>query len=360
MNEISNKIAFWYDKNQRDLPWRHTHDPYRIWLSETILQQTRVAQGWDYYLRFVEHYPTVQDLAAASEDEVLKLWQGLGYYSRARNLHTAAMQVTGDESLDGFPSEYARLIKLKGVGPYTAAAIASIAADEEVAVVDGNVYRVLSRLFDLATPIDTGQGQRQFMALATELLPHRAEGGSPGHHNQAMMELGALCCTPTSPKCQDCPVADHCLALANGTVAERPVKSTKVKVRERHLLYIIYIYKEGMWVHQRGAGDIWQGLWEPYSIEIEQKEERETLFPPTPLPDIIQPQLIMEKKHQLTHQTINAQFWVCQLTNDDQSEQLNRALGPKGYRWVSWDDWQGMAVPRLIDEVNRKLSSDWF
>lgn len=362
MNEISYKIGTWYDQNKRDLPWRHTRDPYLIWLSETILQQTRVAQGYDYYLRFVEHYPTVNDLAAASEDEVLKLWQGLGYYSRARNLHAAAQQVVelieqGEET--GFPNRYEVLRQLKGVGPYTAAAVASLSSDQEVAVVDGNVYRVLSRLFDLDTPIDTGRGQKEFLALAIELLPHYVETSKyckeegwmrSGHHNQAMMELGALCCTPTSPQCTKCPVADHCLSLANGTQMLRPVKSSKVTVKERHLTYIIYIYRDTLWVHQRGPGDIWQGLWEPYLKQQDQAfpmEERTR-------------QLVLQKKHQLTHQTIYADFWVCQLEEQSEVDQLNELIGKNGYRQVSWEEWQGLAVPRLIDELNRHLSSNWF
>ena len=280
MNDISVKIGRWYDENKRNLPWRDTQDAYRIWLSEIILQQTRVAQGLEYYQRFVERFPTVRDLAQASQDEVLKLWQGLGYYSRARNLHAAAQQVCLSEECgvrseeyssltkykaknNLFPTKYADLIKLKGVGPYTAAAIASFSSDEKVAVVDGNVYRVLSRLFDIDTPIDSTQGQKDFLALATQLLPEKYAG----HHNQAMMELGALCCTPTSPQCEACPVADHCLALANHTIGQRPVKASKVKVRERHLHYLIYIYKDMLWVHQRGERDIWTGLWEYYLNE---------------------------------------------------------------------------------------------
>lgn len=347
MNEISTKIGSWFDQNKRDLPWRHTRDPYLIWLSETILQQTRVAQGLDYYLRFAQRYPTVHDLAAASEDEVLKLWQGLGYYSRARNLHTAALQVEASGMKD-FPHSYDELRRLKGVGPYTAAAVASLSADEDVAVVDGNVYRVLSRVFDVDTPIDSGKGQKEFLALATELLPHRE--GTSGRHNQALMEFGALQCTPTSPLCESCPIASHCLALANGTVASRPVKAGKVKVKVRQLTYIIYIYKETLWVHQRGPGDIWQGLWEPFL-------QSDGIL----LPDVgPAPQLIMQKKHQLTHQTLLADFWVCPLGSESEKDQLNGILKPMGYRQVSWDDWQGLAVPRLIDEINERLSADWF
>lgn len=357
MNEISSKICNWYEQNKRDLPWRHTRDPYHIWLSETILQQTRVAQGWDYYQRFVQHYPTVQDLAEASEDDVLKLWQGLGYYSRARNLLIAARQVmemTPEGERPVFPNQYSQVIQLKGVGPYTAAAVASISANENVAVVDGNVYRVLSRLFDLPSPIDTSKGQKEFLQLATELLPIK----DSGRHNQAMMELGALCCTPTSPACPSCPVAEHCLALANGTIMQRPVKSGKITVRDRFLTYIIYIYNNTLWVHQRGAGDIWQGLWEPY---LEERPQKENVLPySAPFSDCAETELILQKKHQLTHQTLHADFWVCRLTTEEQVKQLDSSLAMKGYKNISWTDWQGLAVPKLIEEANRRLSEGWF
>jgi len=360
MNEITHSIGSWYDQNKRDLPWRQTHDPYRIWLSEIILQQTRVAQGLDYYLRFVEAFPDVEALAQAPEDRVLKLWQGLGYYSRARNLHKAAQQVV-ERQRDGhvrFPTQYEELIGLKGVGPYTAAAIASFSADEEVAVVDGNVYRVLSRLFDLDVPIDTGKGQHLFQELANELLQEEVNEnhGCSSHHNQAMMEFGALHCTPTSPLCSDCPVAGHCMALAHGTIGQRPVKQGKVKIRERHLLYIIYIYKDTLWVHQRGSGDIWQGLWEFFLVEdgdIENLGELGSL-------ENLGVCNLGKIKHQLTHQTLYAEFRVVRLPDDidPQKEKSIQSL-PKDFRQVTWMEWQQLAVPRLIDEANKKLTG-WF
>ena len=338
MNDISVKIGFWYDKNQRDLPWRHTQDAYLIWLSEIILQQTRVVQGMEYYLRFVERYPTVEELAKADEDEVLKMWQGLGYYSRARNLHKAARQVV--ETTKAFPRTYAELIKLKGVGPYTAAAIASFSSDERVAVLDGNVYRVLSRLFDIDTPIDSAKGQKDFLALASELLPTQGAG----RHNQAMMELGALCCTPASPQCAECPVAGHCLALANDTIGQRPVKAGKVKVRERFLQYIIYIYEVSVWVHQRGEGDIWQGLWEFVLNEQDSRTEGASF----------------SIKHQLTHQTLYADFIVQKVTDEKEAARLDEELQPKEYQRISWLEWQKLAVPRLIDEANRRIAEAWL
>lgn len=350
MNDISIKIGRWFDLNKRDLPWRHTRDAYRIWLSEIILQQTRVVQGLDYYLRFVDAYPTVRDLANTPLDQVLKLWQGLGYYSRARNLHAAARQVI-DTWGDHFPTAYADLISLRGVGPYTAAAIASFASDEQVSVVDGNVYRLLSRLFDLSSPIDTGKSQREFQALADQLMQEAMSddrSASPSRHNQSMMEFGALLCTPVSPRCEECPVASHCLALANGTITQRPVKQGKVKVRTRHLLYIIYIYKDTLWVHQRGEGDIWQGLWEFPLIEEPSSEQLTTGLP------------LFETKHQLTHQTLLAQFRIVQLPPDldPRDNKAIQALG-SDYRQLSWLEWQRLAVPRLIDEANKRLSA-WF
>lgn len=344
MNDISVKIGRWYEKNKRDLPWRHTSDPYRIWLSEIILQQTRVVQGLEYYQRFVNRFPMVSDLADASQDEVLKLWQGLGYYSRARNLHLAAQQVCSEykegKAIAKFPTSYKELIKLKGVGPYTAAAIASFSSDERVAVVDGNVYRVLSRLFDIDTPIDSTQGQKEFLSLATELLPEKGVG----QHNQAMMELGALCCTPTSPQCQQCPVADHCLSLTNNTIVQRPVKAGKVKIRERYLTYIIYIYNNYLWVHQRGEGDIWQGLWEFVFREGQR-----------PLPNAS-----FRIKHQLTHQTLFAEFHIIPIKDEKEATALDQELQPLGYKRVTWMEWQQLAVPRLIDEANRRIAEAWF
>lgn len=312
----------------------------------------------DYYLRFVETYPDVAALAAAHEDDVLKMWQGLGYYSRARNLLKAAQQVVERNQHDHrpisyFPTRYDELLTLKGIGRYTAAAIASFSSDEPVAVVDGNVYRVLSRVFDIDTPIDTTRGAREYQALADEMLDTTAAA----RHNQAMMEFGALQCLPTSPHCEDCPIADHCLALANHTVAERPVKQGAVKVKERQLIYIIYIYKDKLWVHQRGAGDIWQGLWE-YYLCPEAKTVSETM---AACEEAVQAICIHQCKHQLTHQTLNAEFWVVMLREeiaDPASHPLIKAL-PADYQMISWSDWQQKAVPRLIDMANKKLSA-WF
>lgn len=259
---IAETLIAWYKAHGRQLPWRETRDAYRIWLSEVILQQTRVQQGMSYYLRFTEHFPHVEALAAASEDEVLKLWQGLGYYSRARNLHAAARQVVAEYG-GKFPTTFDQLRTLRGVGDYTAAAVASMAFDQTVAVVDGNVYRVLSRLFDLDTPIDTTAGKRTFTALAEELIaPTEA-----ATYNQAIMDFGAICCTPQNPQCTTCPLADRCQAHAAHTVAERPVKQGRTKVRDRYFHYLHLQCEGKTLIHRRTEGDIWQGLYEFPLIE---------------------------------------------------------------------------------------------
>ncbi|MBP5260064.1 MAG: A/G-specific adenine glycosylase [Paludibacteraceae bacterium] len=251
--ELSNVLQHWFAQHKRELPWRETSDPYRIWVSEIILQQTRVAQGLDYYRRFVERFPSVQDLAEATETEVLRLWQGLGYYSRARNMLKAARQCQGC-----FPSHYEDLIQLPGIGDYTAAAVSSFSAGEPHATVDGNVYRVLARWFDLDTPTDTPAGNRLFKQLATEVMDQR----HPGAHNQAVMEFGALQCTPGQPDCSRCPVQDGCLAYAHGTVNQRPVKAGKTRQRIRHLYYMDIRMGEDTFLHRRSGRDIWQGLYE--------------------------------------------------------------------------------------------------
>ncbi len=248
----------WYRQHKRDLPWRHTKDPYKIWLCEIIMQQTRIAQGLAYYNTFVQNFPTPADLAAATEDRVLKLWQGLGYYSRARHLHAAAKSMQGK-----FPPTYEGVRALKGVGDYTAAAICSIAYGMPYAVVDGNVLRVLSRVFGITTPIDSTEGKKQFAALAQELLDKQ----NPGDYNQAMMDFGALVCTPQVPACLTCPLAKQCRARKDGTQEKLPVKAQKTKVSTRYFHYIYVEQGHFTWLHQRGPGDVWQNLYEPPLIE---------------------------------------------------------------------------------------------
>lgn len=261
METFSSVLIQWYLANKRDLPWRNTQDPYLIWISEIILQQTRVAQGLDYYLRFVQRFPTVAALAAAPEDDVLKLWQGLGYYSRARNLHAAAKSMGGV-----FPSAYKDVLALKGVGEYTAAAICSFAYRMPYAVVDGNVYRVLSRVYGIHTPVDSSAGKKEFAALAQKLL----DKTRPDLFNQAIMEFGALQCVPAGADCARCPFAKRCKAYAAKQVEQLPVKALKTQVKERYFTYI-YVEQGGYtWLKKRPAGDVWQGLYEPFLVETPQ------------------------------------------------------------------------------------------
>lgn len=288
-------IADWYRQNHRKLPWRETKNPYFIWLSEIIMQQTRIEQGMNYYLKFTNAYPTVQDLANASEQDVLNNWQGLGYYSRARNLHFSAKLVVND--LNGeFPTTYNEIIQLKGVGTYTAAAIASFAYNERCAVVDGNVYRFLSRLFDIATPIDSTQGKKEFQLLADELI----KKADPGAHNQAMMEMGSLICSP-KPDCEACPVQVHCLALKNKTISERPIKSKKTKVRDRYFHYLVHSFDGKTIIIKRTEKGIWQNMYQFPLIETESTE--------TPIAISSEISFSSEvQKHILSHQRIFAVF----------------------------------------------------
>ena len=320
-------ILQWFQDNGRALPWRDTRDPYAIWLSEIILQQTRIEQGLPYWERFMRHWHTVEELAAASEDEVLREWQGLGYYSRARNLHTAAKQIV---EMGGFPRTLEGIKRLKGVGDYTAAAIGSIAFDLPAAVVDGNVYRVLARHYGINTPINTTEGKKEFTALAQELLPVRQASA----FNQAMMDFGAIQCTPQSPLCLSCPLQESCIAFREDRVAALPVKRKMLKVKERHLTYIYIRYKGRTAIHRRQAGDIWQGLYEPW------------------LTDEVPPGAILlrqDVKHVLTHRVLYADFW---LWEPDQKPEL-----PADYLWIKESDIGNYGVPRLIEILLKHLNS---
>jgi len=250
-------LISWYLINKRDLPWRKTKNPYKIWMSEIILQQTRVQQGLPYYQKFISTYPTIQSLALANEDEVLNLWQGLGYYSRARNMLKTA-NLINEEYKGSFPTSYNDLLKLKGVGEYTAAAIASFSFSEPVAVVDGNVYRVLSRLFDIETPIDSVEGKKAFRFLAEEVL----DKSNPDTFNQAIMEFGALQCTPKNPDCNNCVLNGACLSRENGTISQRPVKKKKNAAKQRFFVYKIFLDENKTLIQKREEKDIWQGLYE--------------------------------------------------------------------------------------------------
>jgi len=304
----------WYLQNKRDLPWRNTQDPYFIWLSEVILQQTRVEQGLNYYLKFAETYPTVFDLAAAPQTEILKIWQGLGYYSRARNMHETAKQIV--EKYNGvFPDNAASLKELKGIGDYTAAAIASFAFKEAIAVLDGNVFRVLSRVFQIDTPINTGKGVKEFSLLANEFL----DKSQAAIHNQAMMELGAMICKPKNPNCLNCPLQIICKSSKDAAYQNLPVKLKKLKIKQRFLNYIFFEYKNQTLIRQRPSGDIWEALYDLPVIEtitdVNENELIEQLF--LNIPELtstgISIQKSIELKHQLTHQTLFAKFYILNL-----------------------------------------------
>ncbi len=344
MNILHDTLINWYAENHRDLPWRHSPTPYQVWLSEVILQQTRVSQGHDYYLRFVEKWPSVTDLAQASEEEVLKMWQGLGYYSRARNLHQCAKQVV--EQYKGlFPADYEKLKRLKGIGDYTAAAIASIAFNLPHAVVDGNVYRVLSRLFDIDTPININEGQQAFARLADELLNRE----QPGLHNQAMMEFGALQCTPKNPNCLHCPLQAQCLAFEHQTVLQRPVKLQKLKVTTRYFNYLVIRVKDGLYLHKRSSDDIWKNLYDFPCIESEKSMTVEEVLATEWFAQLVGKQSFVVTKtspvftHKLTHRTIIAQFIEIKL-----DEKLLR-IETKDLFLTRESDLGNYPIPRLID-----------
>lgn len=375
--EFANIIISWFRENGRALPWRETRDPYAIWLSEIILQQTRIAQGWEYWERFMAQYPTVQDLAAAHEDEVLKLWQGLGYYSRARNLHTAAKQIV---ALGHFPDALEGIKQLKGVGDYTAAAIGSFAFDIPAAVVDGNVYRVLARYFGIDTPINSTQGKKEFAALAQSLLPSSKASDFQSSlslvaaYNQAMMDFGAIQCTPQSPKCLLCPLAETCEAMRTNRVAELPVKQKTMKVKTRHLSYIYIRCKGETAIHRRGEGDIWQGLWEPFnasdiaeacaSPSSAQASLSSTKFSTSlskfssfkkelaadlHLSNVDALQLLAQDvKHVLTHRILFADFY---LLETEAHPQL-----PDDYIWIKEEEIEDYGIPRLIELLLEKIS----
>ncbi len=310
--EFSNTLIKWYLQNKRDLPWRTTQDPYRVWLSEIILQQTRVAQGLPYYNAFIAAFPTVHDLANASEQSVLKLWQGLGYYSRARNLHQAAQYISS--ALKGeFPKSYTELLQIKGIGTYTAAAIASFCYEEAVPVVDGNVFRVLARYLGVSTDIASASAKKEFSALANELMPQK----KAALFNQALMEFGALQCVPKSPNCTDCVFQSSCFALANKQVSVLPFKSKKTKVRRRYLNYMVLEDEAHKSVIQQRIGPgIWQNLYEFPFIETEEEIHLDEF-----IAKIIDSELInlpiqqvylrspLPIKHQLSHQQLCIKFW---------------------------------------------------
>lgn len=304
----------WYPRHRRDLPWRHTRDPYAIWLSEVILQQTRVKQGLPYYLNFITSYPTVHELAAAPQDEVLRHWQGLGYYSRARNMHHTAQQVV-QEFGGTFPGSYEGLLKLRGVGQYTAAAIASFAYDEQVAVLDGNVYRVLARMFGLTQDIAAPASRKVFQQLADTLIP----AAQPAEFNQAIMEFGAIQCTPVKPDCLFCPLQSQCYAFQHGMVQELPVKSKAKAARTRYFHYLVLRHEDTLYMRKRGPKDIWEGL---YDFALHEAETAE--LPAQQVVDAVEllggrfaanqvEEPVRSLRHVLSHQKVEARFHLVQL-----------------------------------------------
>lgn len=338
MSIFSEKLIDWYAENKRDLPWRDTEDPYIIWISEIILQQTRVVQGYEYFMRFVHRFPNVGALAEAQEDEVLKYWQGLGYYSRARNLHAAARSMNGD-----FPTTYEGVRALKGVGDYTAAAICSFAYGMPYAVVDGNVYRVLARYFGIDRPIDSTEGKKLFAALAEDML----DKSNPAGHNQAIMDFGAIQCTPKSPDCLFCPLADDCSALRSGQVAKLPVKQHKTKTTNRYFNYIYVRMGACTYLRKRTENDIWKNLFEPPLVETEvpvsendfkELPQVRAFFADEDRPEL---RLVSENvKHVLSHRVIYANFYEVVLPENSTSFE--------GYQRVETEDLGRYAVSRLV------------
>ena len=311
-------ITNWYSNNKRNLPWRKTKNPYHIWLSEIIMQQTQIKQGLPYYEAFVTNYPTVFDLANADEQAILKLWQGLGYYSRARNLHASAKYVTNE--LNGeFPATYSDLLKLKGVGDYTASAIASICYDEPTAVVDGNVYRVLARYFGISTPINSTQGIKEFKKLATSLIDTK----NPGDYNQGVMEFGATQCKPKNPYCIVCPLKDSCVAIQKGNVDVLPVKLKKIKVSKKHFNFLVIVSADKhILFEKRSTKGIWQNLYQFPLIETESILTSETFKAESKIKSLFKGlefdySLYNTKElvHKLSHQHLYTKFWIVEVVN---------------------------------------------
>lgn len=346
---LSLTLQRWYASHGRTLPWRGISNPYHIWLSEVILQQTRVEQGRAYYERFTREFPTVESLAAASEREVLAVWQGLGYYSRARNLHRAAKIIA---EAGAFPDTYESLHALPGVGDYTASAVASLAYGLPYAVVDGNVYRVLSRFFGIHTPIDTTIGKHEFKVLATELLDPQHSAA----HNQALMDLGAMVCTPRSPQCDACPLQEGCAMLAEKLNPETfPFKARRTQISVRRLAYVFVWHAEEVLLHRRGSGDIWEGLYEPLLFESEEPTPTSHLLEKVCQTLGIEPsgtvfsQTASDVRHQLTHRLLIADAYNLTLKTSP------TAL-PEGFSWISMDELSNYPLPRLVQRLYKSVT----
>jgi len=344
--DFTSEIIKWYAVHKRDLPWRSSSDAYIIWLSEVILQQTRVEQGLPYFYRFKEAFPTVQDFASASEEQILKLWQGLGYYSRGRNMHATAKTVV--EKYHGiFPVDYKELITLKGIGGYTAAAISSFAANQPNAVVDGNVFRLLSRYFGIETPINTGKGQKLFTELANQLI----DPAQPGTFNQGIMEFGSLQCRPKNPLCETCPLRLNCVAFSEKRIDELPVKLKTQKIRERYFTYLVSRKDDTLLMHRRSGKDIWENLYQFPLIEsdrlltvdeLSQNKELRSLFGTA----IQFKQVYGPVKHLLSHQRLFAQFV--------EMEQVDSSDLPEGWEYHPAAEAESIPQPKLIFDFVKK------
>ena len=323
---FSRIVLYWYISNQRDFPWRKSKSAYRVWLSEIILQQTKTSQGLSYYNKIIKTFPTIKELAEASEEQILKLWQGLGYYSRARNLHFTAKYI--QNNLDGvFPNDYNSLIKLKGIGPYTAAAISSICFNEKRAAVDGNVYRILARVFNIDTAINSSKGIKTFQELANSLISDR----NPGDYNQSMMDIGATICTPKNPKCNQCPLNSICHAHDNNTFDNLPVKIKKTKIKHRNFNYLCIEYNGNFLMKKRTQKDIWKNLYDFPLIEGDRIPQENDIDYKKLLNSILENEIIAEKtkhyKHQLSHQKLHITIKYIKtkkLYNDNDFLKVNR------------------------------------
>ncbi|MBA6156807.1 A/G-specific adenine glycosylase [Tenacibaculum sp. S7007] len=344
---FANQLIYWYLNNKRDLPWRKTKDPYLVWLSEIMLQQTRVAQGLPYFIKFTEAYKTVFDLAKSDESLVLKLWQGLGYYSRARNLHFTAKYVA-DELNGVFPNNYKELLKLKGIGDYTASAIASVCFDEPVAVVDGNVYRVLSRYFGINTPINSSKGIKEFKELAQTLI----DSSQPGTYNQAIMDFGALHCKPQNPLCDTCPFSSSCVALEKKLIKELPVKEKKIKIKKRYFNFLVVVTDDNQTIFEERIGKgIWQGLYQFPLVETQQSISEEELVNQEGFVSVFPKETTLslfntkDVVHKLSHQHLYTKFWIVKTSK-------------VAKKTISWKDVKQYPVPILIDNfLNQYLNT---
>ncbi len=346
---FTKRLTAWHQTdNDRSLPWKSEKDPYKIWLSEVILQQTRALQGLPYYLRFVEAFPTIKDMAAANDDDAFRLWQGLGYYNRCKNMLNTARFITND--LNGtFPDTYEGLLALKGIGPYTAAAVASFAYGAPNAVVDGNVYRVLARYFGIEEPFDTTKGKKVFALLAQELLDKKDSAA----YNQAIMDLGATVCTPRNPSCNDCPLQKKCVAFEQGLTGLLPVKSKKTIVKKRYFNYLLLQWKDTIWVHKRTGNDIWQNLHEPFLIESEAPLDANEVLSH----ELFKKEAFIHKdisytgevSQRLTHRIIESRFFIVPLLKKTD-------ISDKEGKWLSINNLKKTAFPKtFLSFLEKKL-----